>query len=229
MRRLLTTLLFAAAVAPPAAALGDLAAFAHIQDSCVNVGGLSFGPQGRWPACRVDKGRWFSTIGITDMYQAQYCLGSGGACTERALLLFANRAYTPGAKLLFRRLDPGDTVYADPQVWRTDDGWILALEAQRPGQPAQRSYYRWEDESWQAVDAAAWRRDLARRLAAGLALLEEPHPDLDHMSVQASAQRRTDGATGQVDVDLCIAGSRFVIKALRVNMPGLGQQETADH
>jgi hypothetical protein len=221
MRRLLTSLLLSAACIPPAAALGDLAAFERIQEDCVNVGGLSFGPLGRWADCRVDKGRWFSTIGITDMYQAQYCLGSGDGCSERALLLFSNRAYTPGAKMLFRRVDPGDTVYADPQVWSTDFGWILALAAQRPGQPEQRSYYRWHEENWQPIEAVSWQRELARRLPAGVAIVGEVQPDLDHMNAQVDLLRRADGATGSAEVDLGVANGRLVVKALRLHLaPG---------
>lgn len=219
MRRLLTALLLSAVFAPPAAALGDLAAFERVQNECVNVGGMSFGPQGRWAACRVDKGRWFSTIGITDMYQAQYCLGSGDGCTERALLLFSNRAYTPGAKMLFRRIDPGDTAYADPQVWQTDYGWIMALEARRPGQPVQRSYYLWQDENWQPIEAAGWQRELSRRLPPGITLAGELRPDLDHMNAQAELQRRADGATGSAEVELGIARGRLIVKALRLQLP----------
>lgn len=219
MCRLLTALLISAAFAPPAAALGDLASFERIHGECVNVGGITFGPQGRWADCRVDTGRWFSTIGITDLYQAQYCLGSGDGCSERALLLFANRAYTPGAKMLFRRIDPGDTAYADPQVWRTDYGWIMTLEAQRPGQMAQRSYYRWQDENWQPIEAAGWQRDLARRLPPGIAVTGETYPDLDHMSAHVDLRRGADGATGSAEVELGVAKGRLVVKALRVRLP----------
>jgi hypothetical protein len=219
MHRLLSALLLTVGIVPLAGALGDLASFARIQNECVNVGAVTFGPQGRWADCRIDKGRWFSTIGITDMYQAQYCLGSDGACTERALTLFTNRAYTPGAKMLIQRIDPGDTTYADPQVWSIDDGWILALQAQRPGQPAQHSYYRWQEKNWQPIDAATWQRELARRLPASVTIVGDAKPDLDHMNAQVKLLRRADGATGRAEVDLAFARDSLVVKALRLQLP----------
>jgi hypothetical protein len=220
MCRLLTALLLTAAFAPPVAALGDLAAFERIQSECVNVGDITFGPQGRWADCRVTTGRWFSTIGITDIYQAQYCLGSdGNVCTERALLLFSNRAYTPGAKMLFRRIDPGDTVYADPQVWRTDYGWIMKLEARRPEQSALRSYYLWQDENWQPIEAVGWQRELSRRLPAGVVIAGELRPDLDQMNAHVDLLRRTDGSTGSAEAELGIARGRLTVKKLRVQLP----------
>ena len=57
------------AVTLPAHALGDLTAFPMLQRECVRVGGIGYGPQSRWPDCRVTKGRWFATLGFTDLYQ----------------------------------------------------------------------------------------------------------------------------------------------------------------
>ncbi|MBI2276145.1 MAG: hypothetical protein HYU74_02195 [Dechloromonas sp.] len=220
MRYLLSALCIGATCASPAGAIGDLASFERIHTECVSAGEVSFGPQGSWSDCRIGKGRWFSTIGHIDFYQAQYCLGSGGeGCAQRALLLFANRAYTPVAKMILGRVDPGDTEYADPLVRQTPYGRVLAIEAQRPGRPAERSYYLWRDDHWQAIDTVGWRRDLLRRLPPGVALRDEPLPDFDDMRVEAGLLRRRDRAAGSAEIELGLVNARLSLKALHVVMP----------
>jgi len=221
MRYLLSTLCISVACISPAGAIGDLASFERIHSECVSAGEVSFGPQGRWAECRVSKGRWFSTIGHIDFYQTQYCLGNGGeGCAQRALLLFANRAYTPVAKMTLGRLDPGDTEYADPVVRLTPYGRILAIEAQRPGRPAEHSYYLWQDERWQAIDTASWRRDLARRLPPGVDLRGEPLPDFDDMHVAAAVLRQRDSAAGRAEVELGLVNARLHLKSVQLVLPG---------
>lgn len=154
------------AAAPESRPAAVLPAFAAIQQSC-----LAAGPQVAaalaGSACRVSKGRWFSTIGHDDLYQAQYCLHEAtdpATCRRRALLLFANRAYTPEARLLLERVDGAGVDYEDPQVFATPSGYLLALSATAAPAATQTSYYLWLDGKWAPLDAAAAQ---ARLAAAG--------------------------------------------------------------
>lgn len=221
MRHLLAGLLIGASFASPSAAIGDLASFERIHTECVEVGGISFGARGRWADCRVSKGRWFSTIGHLDFYQAQYCLGNGGeSCEQRAMLLFANRAYTPVAKMLLGRLDPGDVVYADPLVQATAHGQILTLAVQRAGSTLEQRYYRWHEDNWQAIDTAAWERQLAGRLPAGVFVRGGMRPDFENMRLQADLVRRHDGASGSADIELGMVKTQLGVKSVKLILPG---------
>lgn len=163
----------AVGVAPPSragvteapAAPGPLA-FATIQSACVTSGKLTSAALAQ-SACRVTKGRWFSTIDHDDLYQAQYCLhdpADGATCRQRALLVFANRAYTPEARLTLERLDAAGTEYEDPQVFVTPSGYLLALGASIAPAAPQTSYYQWQNGAWVPLDVAAAQ---ARLRAAG--------------------------------------------------------------
>lgn len=152
-----------AAVSGVRAAAGN-AAFETIQSACVKTGKLTAVALAK-SACRVTKGRWFSTIGHDDFYQAQYCLhdpAEPGTCRRRALLLFANRAYTPDARLTLERLDAAETEYEDPQVFATPSGYVLALSAAVAPAPAKTDYYLWQGESWAPLDAASALAKLGR-------------------------------------------------------------------
>lgn len=220
MRHTLATLLVSAAFVSPAAAIGDMASFDRIQSECVTVGNISVGPQGRWTDCRLGKGRWFSTIGHIDFYQAQYCLGgSGENCEQRALLLFANRAYTPLATLTLGRLDSGDTIYADPQVLDTTHGKILVLEARGPERLPEFRYYHWQADSWQAIDTLSWRRELIRHLPPGVVVDGEIRPDFDQMKLQATLVRQRDWASGMADIELALVKARLAVKSVRLAFP----------
>lgn len=220
MRQLLAGLLVSASFVPPAAALGDMASFERIHSECVSVGEVSFGPRGRWADCRVDKGRWFSTIGHIDFYQTQYCLGKGGEdCEQRALLLFANRAYTPVARMVLGRLDPGDTRYDDPLVRQTPHGEILTLQSQRPGAPPEQRHYLWHQDRWQVIETAAVRRELTRRLPPGVTVRGALVPDFDNMRAEVELWRRTNGATGSAEIELGLVNTRLAVKSVQLALP----------
>lgn len=219
MRKLLVLGLFAI-VAAPAGAIGDLVAFGRIHSECVAAGGVSFGPQGRWPECAVDKARWFSTIDHTDFYQAQYCLGRGGhSCESRALLLFANRAYTPGARMLLGRIDAGSMAYADPQVLKTEQGWILLLKAQPAEGTAEYGYYLWHAERWAAIDAASWRQELKKRLPPGVSVSGSPQPDFDNMQAVAELTGADGRLAGQAEIGLALLKRRLTVTSVRLLGP----------
>jgi hypothetical protein len=132
-----------------------------VQTQCVQTDTIHFGARARWKSCEVTRGRWFVTLDLVDQYQAQYCLGQRGQpCQRRALLLFANRAYTSKADVLLQRLDAGDTDYDDPQVVNTEYGDIMQLVSRRPGQAEVRRYYRWQAGQWAALAGADWQRKL---------------------------------------------------------------------
>lgn len=117
-------------------------------------GRLTSAALGGAATCTLTKGRWFSTIEHDDFYQAQYCLrakAEAASCQQHGLLLFANRAYTPTARLTLERIDPAGTTYDDPQVYVTPTGYIMRLTVRPPRGAPQTSDYRWQDDRWLAV------------------------------------------------------------------------------
>lgn len=70
---------------------------------------------------------------------------------QHGLLLFANRAYTPTARLPLERIDLAGTTYDAPQVHVTPDGYVMRLTALPPRGAPQTSDYRWQDDRWLAV------------------------------------------------------------------------------
>lgn len=215
MRIAFVSLLLAAVVSLPVHAGGDVTKFEGVQEHCVQVGKIKFGANARWSNCSVTKGRWFATLDFLDLYQAQYCLGKGdGECETRALLVFANRAYTPNAKVILQRIDPGAADYDDPLLVQTKYGDILTLSARFPDASVSKSYYRWRSGHWIPVDARAWLRDLSKQLPKGQSIKAGAWPDADSMSAQATLY--TTGGSGASDkvaeVELGLANDRFTVK-----------------
>lgn len=154
--RIFALALLAWLLVPDVRAAGRDVAFDLIQSQCLGAGKVSRAALGNAAACAVTRGRWFSTIGHDDFYQAQYCLrarAQAAKCRQRGLLLFANRAYTPTARLTLERIDPAGTSYDDPQVHVTPDGYVMRLTVRPPRGAPQTSDYRWQDDRWQAVKA----------------------------------------------------------------------------
>jgi hypothetical protein len=146
----------------------DTAELSIIQNECAQVGGISFGAGQSWSDCHVTKGRWVATIGLTDMYQAQYCLGNGkDACDQRALVLFGNRAYTPKAKMLVQRIDPSSTTYDDPIVILNDYGRIMAISANFSDGSVSNNYYVWQTDKWVLIENQTWLKELSRNRGSG--------------------------------------------------------------
>jgi hypothetical protein len=140
-----------------------------------------------------------ATLDFIDMYQAQYCLGKGaGECDQQAFTLFGNRAYTPNAKVMLQRIDPGATKYDDPVVIQTKYGDILALAAHLPDGSESKRYYRWQSGQWKPVKARGWLRDLAKHLPKGEVInAVAGWPNFDSMSAQATLYRA--GGAGTSD------------------------------
>ena len=163
-------LLLALAISP-ARAEDPRTAFPLSQDHCVAIGQVSFGPQGAWPHCRVVKTGWFATIYPLDLYQTQYCLGrTAGSCEQTALLLFANRAYQPQARLLLQRLEPGRQDFDDPYLLHSPHGVSMRLTMRSAGNQASKRYYVWQNERWLPLAPSSWQERDARRQAAAAAL-----------------------------------------------------------
>lgn len=214
-------------------AAGQEAPFELIQHECVAAGKVSAAALKRWGACRVDHGRWFSTIELDDFYQAQYCLlarspapGKGSAtatgCRQQALLLFANRAYTPTARLTLERVDPAGTAYDDPQVLLTSYGYVLTLTVRRPRAAAQTSYYRWRGESWEAIETRSWQDVLTGQLPAGSRIGPAPVPDFESMRSRLAVFRPGDAPccpSGVAEVEFELSGARLAIKAWQLASP----------
>jgi hypothetical protein len=215
MRIAFAFLLLAAVVSLPAHAGGDVTKFEGVQEHCVQVGKIKFGANAKWSNCSVTKGRWFATLDFIDMYQAQYCLGKGdGQCDQRALLVFGNRAYTPNAKVILQRVDPGAAEYDDPLLVQTKYGDILTLSARFPDDSVSKSYYRYQSGRWIPVDARGWLRELSKRLPKGETIKAGVWPDADSMSAQAPLYSA--GGSGASDkvakVELGLANDRFIVK-----------------
>jgi len=221
MRRLLVSLIVSLWFSTPAMSIGSMTSLMNVQEECAQIGDISFGENQRWKDCRVTRGRWVSTIDITDMYQAQYCLGNGlDSCDHRALLLFGNRAYTPVARLLVQRIDSGETVYEDPLVVKNEYGRILTISARLPDGDRSNDYYMWKSGQWIAINAQAWLHDLEKRLPGVVAKIESL-PDVDSMSAKAriycKGDSRSCSSTRTVNVELGVVKNRFTIKSFKDN------------
>lgn len=223
MRSVFAGLFLAMLVSMPVHAVGDLTALSMVQETCAQVGDISFGEQGRWADCRITRGRWVATIDLTDLYQAQYCLGGAdGKCEQRALLIFGNRAYTPVARLLVQRIDSGASVYDDPVVVKNSLGRFMTLSAHLPDGASSSTHYQWQDGRWLPIDTKAWQRDLARQLPAGITARQGGVIDFDTdpMSAQARLYREGDAdccpSAGVARMELGLASLRFGLKTLRI-------------
>lgn len=215
MRVFFGFLLLISVASLPVHAKGNVVKFEGVQEQCVPVGKIKFGANASWADCHVTKGRWFATLDILDMYQVQYCLGKGdGTCEQRAFLVFANRAYTPDAKVLLQRIDPGEAEYDDPLLVETKYGDVLTLTARFPDGRASKSYYLWRRDRWEPLDANGWLRELSRLLPKGMTIVGEAWPDADSMSAQAMLGAAI-GATAKhsaAEVELGLANNRFTVK-----------------
>lgn len=154
---LMAPLALAVLLSPPAHARGVNVEFSKVKEGCVETRDITFGPKGRWAECRVTRRDWVVTIGLLDFYQLQYCLGgSSGDCEQQALLIFANRAYNPEARLVLQRIDPGATQYGEPLVIETREGTALMISAQPPGADEVRRHYLWQGSRWVPVRPGPW-------------------------------------------------------------------------
>lgn len=210
-----TSLLLATAViSSPVHARSDVTKFEGVQEHCAQVGDIKFGAKARWSNCSVVKGRWFATFDIQDMFQVQYCLGKAeGVCDQKAFLVFANRAYTPKAKLILQRIDPGAAEYDDPLLVQTKYGDILTLSARFPDGSLSKSYYRWQSARWIPVDARGWLRELSKQLPKGVSANGNVWPDADTMSVRVPV---TGPGRAVAEVELAIAKEKFVVKKVQL-------------
>lgn len=209
-------------VSTPTHAIGNLTALLNVQEECAQVGEISFGEHQRWAECAVTRGRWMATIDIIDMYQAQYCLGSGqdGICDKRALMVFGNRAYTPLANLLLQRIDPGDTEYDDPLVVKNDAGRFLTISARFHDGTKNSRYYVWQAGQWVPIDSQAWLIDLKKQLPAGITAKNDSVFDVDTLSSKANLYRKRDPegspSIGVAQVELRLSKNRFSVKKIRI-------------
>lgn len=210
--RLLTIALIIAGLAPRIApAAPDKVAFAGLQEKCVDLPSI-FSPKGKQSLpCHVTKGRWFATLDFLDQYQVQYCFGArSDRCDSRALLLFANRAYTPDAQLLVHRPGTGDTRYDDPLIVSTGGVRLMHLAA-KSSAGVTNVYYVWRKPRWVAVDSQAWLGELAGRLPKGENVGDVAGIDLQTMTSRVVL--RVPGGKKAIDVRLVLAGERFKLKS----------------
>lgn len=220
--RIIFSLLLVVLLTPPVHAAGDLVPFAGVQEECVQVGDITFGPGGRWASCHVTQGRWLATIDFMDLYQAQYCLGKNAeTCEQRALVIFANRAYKPEAKALLVRIDDGAVKYDDPLVVISDGESVMAVSMHNPAGGVVNSYYLWRGGQWIAMDAQGWLHGLSAYLPDGASVRQAAWPDLETMSAQVNLFRTGDAdccpSGGMANVELGLVKEQFVVKRVKVH------------
>lgn len=223
--RILTILLLMAALSPSVHAADEVTGFDGVQVECAQVGGITFGPGGRWPSCHVTRGRWVGTIDFIDLYQAQYCLGkTGESCDQRAQVIFGNRAYTPEAKALLVRIDPGATAYDDPLIVISGDERVMSLSAHDPAGALSKSYYLWRSDHWMPMDAQGWQHGLAGKLPVGASVRQAAWPDLETMSARVNLFRENDAdccpTGGLANVELGLVKETFAIRQVKVGAMG---------
>lgn len=204
-------LLLSPLLAAPLHAAELEADFPKLQKACVQTPTIRFGAKARWANCEVTRGRWFVTLDFLDQYQTQYCLGKRGeTCDKRALLIFANRAYTPKARLLLQQVDAGDTEYDDPLVVSTADAKLMRLTSRRPGSDDRHRYYQWQGTRWGELDSEAWQRELTRKLPAGSIIKTTMAPDLSSMSARVVVAG-ADTTEREIEVPLKLSAGRLVM------------------
>jgi hypothetical protein len=160
----------------------DTVMFDGVQEHCVQVGEIKFGPDAHWKNCHIARARWVSTIDLIDMYQTQYCLGNDEqSCDQHAWVLFANRAYTKDAKALIVRLDPSTTVYKDPLVIAIGDDHLMSMTSFSTDGIQSTNYYMWHMDHWMPQDAQTWLPELVKKLPKGTAIRQTVLPDLESM------------------------------------------------
>lgn len=158
-------------------AAGNAVEFDRIQNECVQVAGLEYGQGRRWAACSLQRARFVATIGLYDMYEAEYCLGrSATRCDNVAQVMFSNRAYKAEAVPVLQRLDPAGTRYEDSLVVDSASPNLLAIGSRR-GSKIERRYYHWQANGWQPVAAGGWTGELSAHLPAGTRVLRAGTPE----------------------------------------------------
>lgn len=202
-------------------AAGDTIPFAGVQEECVQVGEITFGPNGRWANCHVTRGRWFATIDFLDLHQAQYCLGKNtNSCDQKALVIFANRAYTPDAKVLLIRIDEGTMEYDDPLVVISDNENVMSVSSHNAAGVVVKNYYLWRTDHWLPIEAQGWLPGVSAFLPVGTSVRSSPAlPDLETMSARVSVFREADAdccpSGGMASVALGLAKEQFMVKQVK--------------
>ena len=206
--------------------------FEGVQHECRQVGGISFGVNGRWADCHVTRGRWVATIDFLDIYQAQYCLGNTPeSCEQTAQVIFANRAYTPDATVLLTRLDEAGTSYIDPLIVNSDNDSVMSMTSRSAAGVVATEYFVWGTDHWSKMDAQNWQHDLQARLPKGTSARElSALPDLETMSAAVKLFNTKDldccpsGGVAKVTLGLNTAGldefhlenRQFIVKSVAI-------------
>ena len=196
--------------------------FEGVQRECRQVGGIRFGANAKWANCHVTRGRWVATIGILDLYQAQYCLGNTlKSCDQTAQVIFANRAYTPDATVLLVRLDEAGTRYIDPLVVNSDDDSVMSMDSRNAAGIMATQYYVWRADRWLAIDAQHWQHDLQARLPKGTSSRNlSASPDLENMRAEVKLFNTQDAdccpSGGVAKVVIGLQTNQFIVKNLTI-------------
>ena len=208
-------------------------AFENLQESCVQVGEITFGPGGRWSSCHVTRGRWVATMDLIDVYQAQYCLSKNEqtkdeqtrveqTCDQKALVLFGNRAYTKDAKVLLLRLDAANTQYDDPLVVISGDERVMSVPVHASADSVSTQYYLWRADRWVHMDGQAWQHDLSAKLPSGTSVRQAVWPDLETMSAHANLYLAGDAdccpTGGIANIDLDVQREQFAVKKVNIGL-----------
>jgi hypothetical protein len=219
MIRTIFLLLLAMLITNPArAAEAETLPFANVQVECNQVGEITFGPGGHWAHCHTIRGRWVATMDLLDTYQAQYCLGKDeNSCDQKALVIFANRAYTPEAAVLLVRVDDGTITYDDPLVVESGDESVMSITSHDAAGVATRNFYLWRVDHWQAMKGQELQRELSAFLPKGSSVRQASvFPDLETMSTQVSLFQPKDAdccpSGGKANVEFGLEKEQFTIK-----------------
>jgi hypothetical protein len=197
--------------------------FEGVQSSCVQVGGITFGPNGRWANCQVMRGRWVVTIDFLDMYQAQYCLGNTpDSCEQRAQVMFANHQYTKNATVLLVRLDEAGTKYDDPIVVNVGDESVMSMASHNPNDELDKRYFIWRTNHWVAMESQTWKQDLASYFPKGTSARQASiFPDLVTMSTEVSLFNTNDAdccpTAGMASIEFDVEAEQFKVKQVKVH------------
>lgn len=213
---LLSSKLYAATESP------TIVPFVDLQESCVQVGEITFGAGGRWNSCHVTRGRWVGTIELTDLYQAQYCLSKDNeTCDQKAFVLFANRAYTKDAKALIVRVDPSTATYEDPLIVIIGEERIMSLPTHLSDDETHVDYYVWRTDHWMPIESQTWLHDLSKKLPKDTSVRGAVWPDLLTMTAEVKLFHKSDTdccpTAGSANIDFGFEHAQFNVEKVHVN------------
>ena len=143
------------------------------------------------------------------------------SCEQTAQVIFANRAYTPDARVLLVRLDEAGTRYMDPLIVNSDDDSVMSMASRNTADIIATQYFVWRADRWVAIDAQHWLRDLQAKLPKGTSSRNlSASPNLENMRAEVKLFNPQDAdccpSGGVAKVAIGLETNQFIVKNLTI-------------